>query len=102
MHWVEWNYNTTLHSTTGLSPFEVVYGKKPSTIPHSEFSDVVVEAVQSTLSERDVMLAKLRGKLLKAQERMKTMIDKHRREVEFKEGCWMYMKLRPYRQQFVA
>ena len=28
----EWSYNTSVHSATGLTPFEVTYGKPPPSI----------------------------------------------------------------------
>lgn len=29
LHWVEWSYNTSSHSSTDLTRFQVVYGKPP-------------------------------------------------------------------------
>lgn len=33
---------------------------------------------------------------------MKTFIDRHRTEREFKERDWIYLRLQPYRQKIVA
>lgn len=30
----EWSYNTSMHSSTGISPFEATYGKPPPSIPN--------------------------------------------------------------------
>lgn len=31
--WVEWSYNTSVHSRIGLSPYKITFGKKPPNIP---------------------------------------------------------------------
>lgn len=31
--WAEWSYNTSSHSTTGMSPFEVTFSRKPPQLP---------------------------------------------------------------------
>lgn len=39
---------------------------------------------------------------LMAQNRIKQLADRHRREKEYKVGDWVYLKLQPYRQVTVA
>ncbi|KAL4561375.1 hypothetical protein LXL04_033540 [Taraxacum kok-saghyz] len=55
-----------------------------------------------TTAERDTILDDLKGNLLVAQQKMKKWADKNRKEVEFEEGSWVYLKLQPYRQHSVA
>ena len=31
--WAEWSYNTSCHSGTEVTPFEIIYGRKPPAIP---------------------------------------------------------------------
>ena len=78
--WAEWSYNTSSHSTTGMTPFEITFGQKPPTYPHYIAGTSTVEAVDAILSQREEVFAMLRRKLLKARSRMKTNADRHRRD----------------------
>lgn len=98
----EWCYNTSTHSGTGLTPFQVTFGKPPPNIPYYLTGSSIVEAVDSLLSSREDMMAFLKAKLLKAQQQMKKAADEHRRDVSYKVGDWVYVKLRPYRQLSVS
>lgn len=75
--WVKFNYNTSFHRSSRLTPFEVLDGQ---------------------LRERDAMLVKLKSSLNVAQQRMIKAANSKRREVEFVVGDQVYLKLRPYRQ----
>lgn len=44
------------------------------------------------------MLAMIRERLFQAQQYMTNLANEKRREVEFAEGEWAYLKLCPYRQ----
>ncbi|MCI20349.1 retrotransposon protein, partial [Trifolium medium] len=33
LHWAEWHYNTSVHIATGITPFQLVYGKPPPSLP---------------------------------------------------------------------
>lgn len=69
--WVEYWFNTTFHSATQQTPFEVVCGRKPPTMVRWGIGDTRVEAVHRELQDRDEALRQLREQLLKAQNRMK-------------------------------
>lgn len=98
----EWCYNTTTHSATGKTPFEITYGCPPLFIPHYLAGTTTVEAVDNLLSSRTDMLTKLRKKLLGVQQKMKVSTDSHRRDVTSSVGDWVYVRLRLYRQLSAA
>ena len=57
----------------------------------------VNEEVEQELVARDEVLAYAKRELEKAQGSMKKFYDQDRREVIFKPGDYVYLKLRPYR-----
>ena len=95
---VEWSYNTSQHSGTGFTPYEVVYGKPPPSVLDYLKGSSRNDAVDTMLVTRGVVHAALRRKLLKAQEDMKLLADKRRRDVQYEEGQMVYVRLRPHRQ----
>ncbi|GAU22915.1 hypothetical protein TSUD_377270 [Trifolium subterraneum] len=69
IHWAEYWFNTTYHSATDKTPFEVVYGRSPPTITRWVQGETRVEAVQRELLDRDESLRQLKTQLLRAQEK---------------------------------
>lgn len=98
----EWSYNTSLHTNSGFTPFEVIYGKPPLALPHYLPGHTTNEAVDSMLTSRQEIHTKLRQRLLKAQATMKHHADSKREDVSFTVGQWVYVKLRPHRQRSVT
>jgi len=65
--WVKWFYNTSVHLTIGVSPFEVTFGRNPPSIPQYLMGSSSVAAVDEMLIDREAIFVKLQNKLLKAQ-----------------------------------
>jgi hypothetical protein len=85
-----------------MTPFEVVYGKKPPSLPQYLAGSTPLDALDYVLTDRDNILQLLKNKLLKAQAAMKKFADQHRLPHPFKVGDHVYVKLRPHRQTSVA
>ncbi|GJZ37164.1 transposon ty3-G gag-pol polyprotein [Tanacetum coccineum] len=100
--WAEFSYNTSVHTSTKLSPFQVVYGRLPPRVLPYIPGTTKVDAVGGYLQDRDELLKTLRHNLLEARNRMKMYADQHRREVQFQVGDYVYIKLQPYRQTSVV
>ncbi|KAJ9547856.1 LOW QUALITY PROTEIN: hypothetical protein OSB04_020399 [Centaurea solstitialis] len=97
--WAELWYNTTFHSSSGKTPFQIVYGRAPPLLVRYTQGETRVAA---DLLDRDEALVQLKHHLTRAQQQMKKYADKRRKEEEFKVGEWVFLKLRPHRQQSVA
>jgi hypothetical protein len=99
MQWLslaEWAYNTSVHTSTKLSPFEVVYGYPPPRMMTFEHGSTKVQVVENELKSRDFILKLLQENLEDAQARMKMFADQHRTLREFAVGDWVFLRLRPW------
>lgn len=103
-NWVNWLslaeywYNTNFHSSIQSTPFEVVYGQPPPLHTPYLAGESVVEAVDRSLQARENTITTLQFHLKRAQDRMKSLADKHRTDRSFDVGMWVYVKLQPHRQ----
>jgi hypothetical protein len=80
--WAEYSYNTSWHSTIKTTPFEVVYGRKPPTLPTYLPGTARVESIGKELLVRGQVLKELKNHIKSAQERMKQLYDeKHQGRV---------------------
>lgn len=101
LSWVEWSYNTSCHSSSGMSPYKITFGKKPFNILQYLAGTSVVAANDDMLTNMEAVSAEVRKKLLKAQALMKQNADKKKKDANLKEGDWVMVKLYPHRQAFI-
>ena len=96
--WVEWSHNSAWSATTGSTPYEITYGRKPLTFPDYLAGTSKNDAVDEFLVDRETTFHSIRKKLLKDQETMKRFADAKRRDVVYQPNDWVLVKLRPRRQ----
>ncbi|KAA0045154.1 putative retroelement pol polyprotein [Cucumis melo var. makuwa] len=72
--WIEYWYNTTFQRAIGMSPFQVVYGRKPPALLSYDSIQSKNSTVEEMLRDRDEILSALRDHLRLAQEQMKIML----------------------------
>lgn len=53
LHWAEYCYNTSYHTTLKTSPFRVVYGREPPLLVRYGVGKAVVDSVEKLLVNRD-------------------------------------------------
>lgn len=102
LHLTEFWYNTSFHSSIGMSPFEDLYRHAPPTVPSNLNGSTKVATLDEFLIYRQGLLNKLKEQLHSARNRMKQRADIHRREVNFDLGDWVHLRLQPYQQVSVA
>ena len=99
--WAELWYNTTYHISTGMTPFQALYGRLPPVIPHYQAGQSPVQEVDKHSTHRDELLIQQKSNLAIARNRMKQVADKKRREADLQVGDMVLLRLHPYRQQTV-
>ena len=77
---------------TKITPFKALYGQDPPSLLRGDVSSSV-EDVNQLLHERSVMLNELKEQLVKAQNKMKTQVDKHKQEVDLVVGEKLFLKI---------
>ncbi|KAA8538316.1 hypothetical protein F0562_027861 [Nyssa sinensis] len=82
-----------MHDTKAL------YGRLPPSIPTYNDRLSLVHEVDQQLLNRDELLRHLKANLERSVNRMKQLADHKRRDISFKLGDWVLLKLHPYRQQ---
>jgi hypothetical protein len=98
----EWWYNTNHHSSTGLTPFEAIYGYPPPVLLSYVPGTIANLTVDNILQDRNSTINLLKEQLHKAQHRMKSQADKKRTKRVFQVGDWVYLRLQPYRHKTLA
>ncbi|GJU67578.1 retrotransposable element Tf2 [Tanacetum coccineum] len=91
-------YNTNKHSSTNVTPYEVVYGQTPPLHNPYMAGESVVKTVDRSLQAREAAIEMVKFHITRTQNRMKKYADLKISEREFAVGMWVYLKLQPHRQ----
>jgi len=94
---VEFAYNNSWHASIKAAPFELLYGRKcRSPTCWDEVGERLIEGPEMIeISNEKVVVA--REKLKEARSRQKSYADKHRRDLEFRVGDRVFLKVSPFR-----
>ena len=92
---VEFAYNNSYQSTIGMAPYEALYGRKCRSPVHwdevGERKILGPEIVQQTCE----VIEKIRKRMKVAQSRQKSYADNRRKDLEFKVGEKVFLKVAP-------
>ncbi|GAU44890.1 hypothetical protein TSUD_400530 [Trifolium subterraneum] len=94
--------NKSFHNSPGMTPFKALYGIEAPTLIRSVVQTSDPPSVREQLTQRDVIMDQLKQNLMRAQQVMKHQADKKRKDVEFKVGDKVLVRLQPYRQHSAA
>lgn len=85
-----------------MSPFKALYWQDPPSIFQGSSIPSNMEEFNRLTADKDELLSDLRANLLKSLDSMRQVANKHRREVVFQLGDWVYLKLQPYKRRSLA
>lgn len=91
----------TYHDSARMTHFKVLYGRNPKVLLKLVEKESKVKEVNLMIHMRNEVLDELKDNLHKAQERVKKMMKKRRREVQFKVRDLVFLKFQPYCFEFV-
>ncbi|KAM1521892.1 hypothetical protein ACFX10_012067 [Malus domestica] len=94
---VEFAYNNSYHSSIGVAPYEALYGRVCRTpLCWAEVGERVLlgpEIVDTTNENIQLIKRNLKA----AQDRQKSIADKHSKDREYKVGDFVFLKLSPWK-----
>ena len=96
--WAEFWYNIAYHTSAGVTPILVVYGRQPPTVSLFIPTLAADAELATNLLTRDQVLHQLKLNLSRAQNRMKIQADRHCSDHSFEMGDLVFVKLQPFRQ----
>jgi len=97
LSFAEFSYNNSYQASLQMAPFEALYGRKCRTpLMWSEVGERSLFG-PAIIKEAEEQVAQVREKLKAAQSRQKSYADNRRRDLEFQEGDYVYLKVAPIR-----
>ncbi|KAM1286042.1 hypothetical protein ACFX2J_000134 [Malus domestica] len=94
---MEFAYNNSFHSSIGMPPFEALYGKACRTpLCWSEVGERILEGPE-IVDETTQNIQVIKSNLKVAQDRQKSLADRHTTDRMYNVGDYVFLKLSPWR-----
>ncbi|KAJ9546708.1 hypothetical protein OSB04_019251 [Centaurea solstitialis] len=94
---VEFSYNNSYHSSIGMPPYEMLYGRRRRTpICWGEVGQRVLESTE-VVQQTTELIQRIRERLRTVQSRQKSYADKRRSDLEFQVGDRVLLKVSPWK-----
>ncbi|KAM2086620.1 hypothetical protein ACFX1R_024134 [Malus domestica] len=94
---MEFAYNNSYHSSIGMAPFEPLYGKFCCTpLCWSEIGERVLMGLE-IVDETTQNVQVIKSNLKVAQDRKKSLTNKHATDRKYNVGDWVFLKLSPWK-----
>ncbi|KAL0295738.1 UNVERIFIED_CONTAM: Transposon Tf2-12 polyprotein [Sesamum calycinum] len=94
---MEFAYNNSFHSSIDMAPYEALYGRRCRSPVCWDIEGLRQlegpELVQETVEKIQIVKKCLKA----AQDRQKSYVDKHRREMEYEVGDKVFLKVSPWK-----
>ena len=94
LHLTEFAYNNGYHTSTNMSPFEVLYGWKCRTTVTWDSAVDGLMLGPNLLMELEHLVTKVQVNLKEAQYHQKCYADRKRKDKEFQIGDHVYLKVK--------
>ncbi|CAH1446825.1 unnamed protein product [Lactuca virosa] len=93
----EFSYNHIHHSSIGMPPFELLYGRRCRTpVCWGEVGQRVMGGTEIVLKTTE-QIQQVRQRLLTTQSRQKSYADRRRSELEFQVGDFVLLRVSPWK-----
>ena len=94
LHLLEFTYNNGYQTSAKLSPFEILYDRKCTTLITWDNPVDRLMVGPEMLQEMENMVRKVQQNLKEAQDRQKSYANLKRRHLEFQAGDHVYLKVK--------
>ena len=92
---IEFAYNNHYHSSIGMAPYEALYGRKCRCPVYWDEEGTRILEGPELIQETGDKVKVIRSKLNAAQDRQKSYVDQHRREMEYDVGDKVFLRVSP-------
>ena len=96
--WAELCYNTTFHTSIGMTPHQALYGVNPKLLPTYNSGSASVDEVDMALIDRQMIQQQLQDNIARAQARMRKYTDAKGLDKSYEIGQCVWAKFHHYRQ----